>query len=48
VSVYDEAATRLGLRSSDAWVLRLTETAGFLAAVSCLAMAPQLPMLVRG
>ncbi|WP_308204325.1 hypothetical protein [Mycolicibacterium pyrenivorans] len=28
-------------------MLRVAETAGLLAAVACLAMAPQLPMLVE-
>ena len=46
VATYDEAAVRLGLRASDPRVLRLVEAAGSLATVACLAMAPQLPMLV--
>jgi hypothetical protein len=48
VAAYDEAATRLGLRKLDDRALRVTDAAGLLAAVACLAMAPQLPMLVEG
>ena len=48
LAAYNEAATRLGLRRTDERVLRVTEAAGLLAAVACLAMAPQLPMLVEG
>jgi len=46
VAAYREAAARLGLRALDERLLRVTESAGLLAAVACLAMAPQLPMLV--
>ena len=46
IAAYGEAAGRLGLRPLDAQVLRLTEAAGLLAAVACLSLAPQLPMLV--
>lgn len=46
VAAYREAASRMGLRPLDARALRVTEAAGRLAAVACLAMAPQLPMLV--
>ena len=46
VVAYGEAAARLGLRPLDERVLQVTEAAGLLAAVACLAMAPQLPMLV--
>jgi hypothetical protein len=46
VAAYGEAAARMGLRPLDARALRVTEAAGLLAAVACLAMAPQLPMLV--
>lgn len=46
VAAYDAAAAGLGLRPLDERVLRVTEAASLLAAVSCLAMAPQLPMLV--
>lgn len=45
-AAYDRAADGLGLRRLDERVLRITESAGLLAAVACLAMAPQLPMLV--
>lgn len=45
-AAYDAAATELGLRTLDDRVVALTESAGLLAAVACLAMAPQLPMLV--
>ena len=47
VAAYDGAATRLGLRPLDDGVLRVTEAAGLLAVVACLAMAPRLPMLVE-
>lgn len=43
---YDAAAAGLGLRTLDPRVLEVTESAALLAAVACLAMAPQLPMLV--
>jgi hypothetical protein len=43
---YDAAAIELGLRTLDDRVVEVTESAGLLAAVACLAMAPQLPMLV--
>lgn len=48
VAAYDEAAVRLGLRPLDEGLLRLTESAGQLAVVACLAMAPELPMLLDG
>ncbi|OBB60384.1 aminoglycoside phosphotransferase [Mycobacterium sp. 852013-51886_SCH5428379] len=48
VAAYDDAAARLGLRRLDPRLLRITETAGRLAAVAALAMAPDLPMLVDG
>lgn len=48
VAAYDEAAARLGLRPIDEGLLRLTESAGQLAVVACLAMAPELPMLLDG
>jgi hypothetical protein len=48
VAAYGEAAARLGLRPLDERLLRVTESAGLLAVVACLAMAPQLPMLVDG
>lgn len=48
VAAYDAAATRLGLRTLDERVLRVTDAAGLLAVVACLAMAPQLPMLTTG
>lgn len=46
VAAYGEAAARLGLRPLDERALRITGAAAKLAAVACLAMAPQLPMLV--
>jgi hypothetical protein len=46
VAAYDDAAVQLGLRPTDARVLRMAEAAGRLGAVAALAMAPQLPMLV--
>jgi hypothetical protein len=45
-AAYDAAADGLGLRTLDPRVLEITESAALLAAVACLAMAPQLPMLV--
>jgi hypothetical protein len=45
---YDTAARDLGLRTLDPAVLRVNEAAAHLAVVSCLAMAPQLPMLIPG
>jgi hypothetical protein len=48
VAAYGEAAARLGLRPLDERLLRVTESAGLLAVVACLAMAPQLPMLMDG
>ncbi len=46
VTAYGEAAARLGLRPLGERALRVTEAAALLAAVSCLAMAPELPLLV--
>jgi len=46
-AAYDDAATRLGLRTLDVRVRRLTEAAGQLAAVACLALVPQLPLLAE-
>ncbi|KUI35481.1 aminoglycoside phosphotransferase [Mycobacterium sp. IS-1496] len=46
-AAYDAAATELGLRTLDERVVAITESAGLLAAVAALAMAPQLPMLVE-
>ncbi|WP_193046595.1 phosphotransferase [Mycolicibacterium baixiangningiae] len=45
-AAYDAAAVGLGLRTLDSRVLEVTESAALLASVACLAMAPQLPMLV--
>lgn len=45
---YDDAARELGLRPLDPAIRRITDTAAHLAVVACLAMAPQLPMLVEG
>jgi Ser/Thr protein kinase RdoA (MazF antagonist) len=45
-AAYDAAAAGLGMRRLDERVLAITESAGLLAAVAALAMAPQLPMLV--
>ncbi|BBY19296.1 aminoglycoside phosphotransferase family protein [Mycolicibacterium litorale] len=45
-AAYDAAAVGLGLRALDERVLAVTESAALLASVACLAMAPQLPMLV--
>ncbi|BBY26163.1 phosphotransferase [Mycolicibacterium sediminis] len=48
VAAYDRAATELGLRRVDPRVARVTETAGRLAMVAAMAMAPELPMLADG
>ena len=45
-AAYDEAAAQLGLRPLDEQALHVVESAAMLATVACLAMAPQLPMLV--
>ncbi|MFC7307150.1 aminoglycoside phosphotransferase family protein [Streptomyces monticola] len=44
-AAYNAAARRLGLRQLDERVLRVVNAVGMLRAVSCLALAPQLPML---
>jgi hypothetical protein len=44
--VYDRQAERRGLRPLDEGVLRFVNAVGMLRAVSCLALAPQLPLLV--
>ncbi|CAA0119740.1 Uncharacterised protein [Mycolicibacterium vanbaalenii] len=46
VAVYNDAAARLGLRPVHEPALRVTEAAALLAAVACLGLAPQLPILV--
>jgi hypothetical protein len=48
VAAYNAAATSSGLRTLDDRVLCVTDAAGLLAVVACLAMAPQLPMLRAG
>ncbi len=45
-AAYDAAATRLGLRPLDRRVLAVMEAARNLQVVACLALAPQLPLLV--
>lgn len=45
---YADAAHSLGLRPLDPAILRVTDAAAHLGVVSCLAMAPQLPMLIDG
>ncbi|MGE2714673.1 aminoglycoside phosphotransferase family protein [Mycolicibacterium litorale] len=45
-AAYDATAVGLGGRPLDGRVLAVTESAALLASVACLAMAPQLPMLV--
>ncbi len=47
-AAYDAAAARLGLRPLDERLLRVMESARMLQLVACLALAPQLPMLVEG
>lgn len=44
---YDDAARRIGLRPLDVDVLRFVNAVGMLRGVACLALAPQLPMLVE-
>ncbi|MBB5069592.1 hypothetical protein BJ969_002680 [Saccharopolyspora gloriosae] len=44
-AVYEKEARRRGLRGLDERVLRFVNAVGMLRAVSCLALAPQLPML---
>jgi hypothetical protein len=44
--VYDRQAESRGLRPLDEGVLRFVNAVGMLRAVSCLALAPQLPLLV--
>ncbi|MFC6093405.1 aminoglycoside phosphotransferase family protein [Saccharothrix lopnurensis] len=48
ISAYDAAAADLGLRTVDTEVLRVVERLRDLQAVACLAMVPQLPLLVDG
>lgn len=48
LNAYDAAAHDVGVRTLNPEILRITEAAANLAVVSCLAMAPQLPMLVGG
>lgn len=48
LGAYDDAAEALGLRPLDPEILRITDAAAQLAVVACLAMAPQLPMLIDG
>ncbi|MFD5228489.1 phosphotransferase family protein [Streptomyces qaidamensis] len=45
-AAYDAAAGRLGLRRLDQDVLRVVNAVGMSRAVACLALAPQLPLLV--
>ncbi len=45
-AAYDQAAGRLGLRRLDQDVLRVVNAVGMSRAVACLALAPQLPLLV--
>ncbi|GAA2312599.1 aminoglycoside phosphotransferase family protein [Streptomyces hawaiiensis] len=45
-AAYDAAAGRLGLRQLDRDVLRVVNAVGMSRAVACLALAPQLPLLV--
>ena len=48
IAAYDAAAAELGLRAVDTGVLRAMERLRDLQAVACLAMAPQLPLLLDG
>ncbi|MFF5982642.1 phosphotransferase family protein [Streptomyces olindensis] len=45
-AAYDAAAERRGLRRLDEGVLRFVNAVGMCRAVACLALAPQLPLLV--
>ncbi len=47
-AAYDKAAVELGLRPLDERLLRVMESARMLQVVACLALVPQLPMLVDG
>ncbi|MFF7312306.1 phosphotransferase family protein [Streptomyces sp. NPDC008137] len=46
-AAYDTAAERRGLRRLDQGVLRVVNAVGMSRAVACLALAPQLPLLVE-
>ncbi|MGB3442620.1 MAG: aminoglycoside phosphotransferase family protein [Actinophytocola sp.] len=48
IAAYDAAAVGLGLRTVDIGVLRAMERLRDLQMIACLAMAPQLPLLVDG
>ncbi|PWW60422.1 aminoglycoside phosphotransferase [Actinokineospora spheciospongiae] len=48
IAAYDAAAVDLGLRPVDPGALRAAERLRDLQAVACLALAPQLPLLVDG
>ncbi|WP_410665204.1 aminoglycoside phosphotransferase family protein [Amycolatopsis sp. lyj-84] len=48
IEAYNAAAAELGLREVDETVLRTMEAVGLLQVIACLAMAPDLPMLVDG
>ncbi|WP_414942230.1 aminoglycoside phosphotransferase family protein [Amycolatopsis sp. cmx-11-51] len=48
IEAYNAAAEEAGLRKVDEGVLRTLEAVGLLQVVACLAMAPELPMLVDG
>ncbi|MGA6164671.1 phosphotransferase [Amycolatopsis magusensis] len=48
VAAYDAEAARLGLRPVDPRVLRFLESVRNLQVVGCLALAPELPLLVEG
>ncbi|ONK12119.1 hypothetical protein [Streptomyces sp. MP131-18] len=46
-AAYDSAARRHGLRGLDERALRFVNAVGMSRTVACLALAPQLPMLVE-
>ncbi|MEV7555344.1 aminoglycoside phosphotransferase family protein [Amycolatopsis sp. NPDC089917] len=48
IEAYNAAAEELGLRKVDEAVLKTTEAVSRLQLVACLAMAPDLPMLLEG
>lgn len=48
IEAYNAAAEEAGLRKVDEGVLRTLDAVGLLQVVACLAMAPELPMLVDG
>lgn len=48
IAAYNTAAGQFGLREADERVLKALGVLAMLQGVACLAMAPELPMLVEG